>query len=134
MDQIVADFNRKIIEAQNVMGSIQNNLVTKLNIQQFNEQMATKLSLTEFERWFPTKEFDDPKQFFKTLVSDEVEQLQKSMTDMVKLWDQKLVKMRSDLNIASVVRRMGEKADANIVNDTFEQHTQRVDQIEKTFL
>ncbi len=42
--------------------------------------------------------------------------------------------MRSDLNIATVVKRMSEKADINIVNDTFEQHAQRVDQIEKTFL
>ncbi len=42
--------------------------------------------------------------------------------------------MRSDLNISSVIKRVSEKADTNIVNDMFEQQAQRVDQIEKTFL
>ena len=43
---------------------------------------------------------------------EEIDSLNKNIMDMVKLWDSKLVKMRSDLNIQSVVKRIGEKADA----------------------
>jgi hypothetical protein len=31
---------------------------------------------------------------------------------MVKLWDSKLVKLRQDMNIHAIVKRIGEKADA----------------------
>lgn len=31
---------------------------------------------------------------------------------MVKLWDSKLVKMRNEMNISNIVKRIGEKADS----------------------
>jgi hypothetical protein len=31
--------------------------------------------------------------------------------DMVKLWDSKIVKLRSEMNIHSIVKKIGEKAD-----------------------
>jgi hypothetical protein len=31
--------------------------------------------------------------------------------DMVKVWDQKLVKLRNDMNISNVVKRIGDKAE-----------------------
>lgn len=40
---------------------------------------------------------------------------------MVKLWDSKLVKMRSEMNISNVLRRIGEKADITDVNEAFEE-------------
>jgi hypothetical protein len=30
---------------------------------------------------------------------------------MVKVWDQKLVKLRNDMNISNVVKRIGDKAE-----------------------
>lgn len=60
MDVIVSDFNKKITEAHSIISQVKQTLNQKLNLEEFNKQMQCKLSLTEFERWFPTKQFDDP--------------------------------------------------------------------------
>jgi hypothetical protein len=51
------------------------------------------------------------------MVNSEVEWVQKSILDMVKMWDQKLVKLRNEMNIQSIVKRIGEKADTTEVNE-----------------
>ena len=53
---------------------------------------------------------------------------------MVKLWDQKLVKMRSELNITSVVKRIQDKADNNEVQEMMQQFEDRVAQMETSFI
>jgi hypothetical protein len=53
---------------------------------------------------------------------------------MVQLWDSKLAKMGRELNIGSVLRRIGEKADVQTVNRGLEDANGRVDQVEQTFL
>ena len=103
-------------------------------MEEFNKQMQSKLSLTEFERWFPTKQFDDPQQYFKTLISVQVSVLEKQIKDMVQLWDSKLAKMGRELNIGSVLKRINEKADVSTVNRGIEEANSRVDQVEQTFL
>lgn len=77
-----------------------------MGVTDFQSHLQLKLDLAAFERWFPTKECEDPKDFFKGLITKEIDLLQKNILDMVKLWDQKLVKMRSELNITSVVKRI----------------------------
>jgi hypothetical protein len=53
---------------------------------------------------------------------------------MVQLWDSKLAKMGRELNIGSVLRRIGEKADVSSLNRGLEDANGRVDQVEQTFL
>ena len=52
----------------------------------------------------------------------------------MKLWDQKLVKMRSELNITSVVKRIQDKADNIEVQDMMQQYEERVTQMERSFI
>ncbi len=77
MDVIVSDFNKKISDTLSTVQKIQAGMSQKVNSEEFNSQLSQKLSLNEFERWFPTKEFEDPQQFFKTLISGEVSTLEK---------------------------------------------------------
>lgn len=79
--------------------------------------MAKKLEVVTFETWFPNWQATDPREYFKNMINSEVEWVHKSILDMVKLWDSKLVKLRTDMNIQSVVRRIAEKADSTEVND-----------------
>ncbi len=53
---------------------------------------------------------------------------------MVKLWDSKLVKLRQDMNIHAIVKRIGEKADAVEIKQAFDEQVARVEQLENTFI
>ena len=56
------------------------------------------------------------------------------MVDMAKMWDSKLVKLRQDMNIHSIIRKIAEKAEAGEVKDQFEVHGKKIDQIEENFV
>jgi hypothetical protein len=45
------------------------NLQSKLGVTDFHSHLQLKLDLAAFEKWFPTKEFEDPKDFFKALIT-----------------------------------------------------------------
>jgi hypothetical protein len=62
-----------------------------------------------FYKWFPKDIL--PQDFFLTFVKKEIDIVQKNILDMVKLWDSKMVKLRQDMNIHAIVKRIGEKAD-----------------------
>jgi hypothetical protein len=83
----------------------------------FKGELAKKLDASHFEKWFPDSHKTEPRDFFKLMVNSEVEWVQKSILDMVKMWDQKLVKLRNEMNIQSIVKRIGEKADTTEVNE-----------------
>lgn len=53
---------------------------------------------------------------------------------MVKLWDSKLVKLRQDMNIHAIVKRIGEKADTVEVKDAIDTSNTRIDGLESTFV
>jgi hypothetical protein len=54
------------------------------------------------------------------MMRNENNAVHKTIMDMVKLWDTKLVKLRSEMNIHSIVKRIGEKAESTEVKDSFE--------------
>ena len=106
MDQIIAELRKHIDEHKKTHHTLNTSLQSKMSVTDFQSHLQLKLDLAAFEKWFPTKEYEDPKDFFKGLITKEIDLLQKNILDMVKLWDQKLVKMRSELNITSVVKRI----------------------------
>lgn len=53
---------------------------------------------------------------------------------MVKLWDTKLVKLRGELNIHSIVKKIGEKADEVDVKENIESQMHRVMGLEDTIV
>ena len=54
------------------------------------------------------------------MIRQENNSIHKSIMDMVKLWDSKIVKLRSEMNIHSIVKKIGEKADLGEMKDSFE--------------
>ena len=52
-----------------------------------------------------------PADFFQRFLKKEIEIIEKHMLDMAKLWDSKVVKLRQDMNIHGILKRIGEKAD-----------------------
>lgn len=49
--------------------------------------MLAKMDVTLFEKWFPSQYQNEPREYFKVMISSEMEWVQKSIMDMVKLWD-----------------------------------------------
>ena len=49
---------------------------------------------------------------------------------MVKMWDAKLVKMRNEMNISNIVKRIGDKADSSDITDAFDKQNTRIELIE----
>lgn len=56
-----------------------------------------------------------PEEYFQQFLKREIDMIQRNMVDMAKFWDSKIVKLREDMNIHGIVKRIGEKADASEV-------------------
>ena len=119
VDQILSDLDKKIQDGKLFSEQIQLALTQKLGVQDFKQEMNAKLDITTFDKWFPPQYQSEPKEYFKVMITSEMEWVQKSIMDMVKLWDQKLVKLRNDMNISNVVRRIGDKAEQTDVAEGF---------------
>lgn len=87
--------------------------------------MSKKLDNDQFERWFPKSQ--DPTEYFKIIMKEEIDIIQCTILDMVKMWDAKIVRLRNDMNIHSILKSIGTKADQFEVNENFASHSQRVD-------
>lgn len=90
-------------------------------MQQHIEDMEYKLDQEQFFKWFPKDVL--PADYFQSFIKKESDILQKNILDMAKMWDQKLVKLRQDMNIHAIVKRIGEKADLSQVKDNFDEYS-----------
>ena len=54
------------------------------------------------------------------MMTGEVNAIEKSIEEKVKLWDARLVNLRKELNIESVLKRIGDKADTFTVSNAIE--------------
>lgn len=69
---------------------------------------------------------DEEKQRIADLVKTETGHIDKAIQDMAKYWDAKLVKMRSDLNVHQLFKRVDEKASHNGTMIMFEESNMRL--------
>jgi hypothetical protein len=67
--------------------------------------IETKLNSDIFYRVFPPEQ--PATDTLKALVRVHSEALSKRVIEMVKLWDQKIVNLRSELNMEGIQRRLG---------------------------
>lgn len=134
VDTLLSEMNIKIGEVKNFANSLEDVLNNKIELDYFKGEMLKKLDVTVFEKWFPDSQKTEPRDFFKSMINSEVEWVHKSILDMVKMWDQKLVKLRNEMNIQSIVKRIGEKADSVDVNEQYTTTGQRIEQLETTFM
>lgn len=50
---------------------------------------------------------------------------------MERYWDQKIVKLRADLNVHSLIKRLDDKASVNQTNNLFEEASMRIEGCEE---
>lgn len=74
---------------------------------------------------------EEEKQRIKECVQKETSHLDKTIRDMERYWDQKLVKIRGDLNVHQLMKRLNEKASVNETHNLFEENKMRVDDCEE---
>jgi phage-related minor tail protein len=69
---------------------------------------------------------EEEKQRIKEYVRKETSHIDKTIRDIEKYWDAKLVKIRSDLNVHQLMKRLDEKASHNDTVVMFEESSIRV--------
>lgn len=77
-----------------------------------------KLNRIELHRIFPPSL--EPKDVVKNFIKTDIDLMQKHILDMVKLWDAKLVKLRNEVNMHTIIKKIGDKAEAQDVRAEFE--------------
>jgi len=80
----------------------------KVDLDAFEEAMDLKLDRQRFERVFPSHRA--PADHLKQMIKVETQQFNQEIRNMVKLWDQKISGLRSELNIHGIYRKMGKFA------------------------
>lgn len=70
---------------------------------------------------------EEEKKRIKECVKKETAHIDKTIRDMERYWDAKLVKMRSDLNVHQLFKRLDEKATQKETHNLFEESTMRVE-------
>ena len=80
----------------------------KVDRSEFKTGIAPKLDAEIFHRLFPRE--TPPSDTLKQLVRVHAEALNKRVIEMVKLWDQKIVNLRGELNIQGIKKRLDRMA------------------------
>lgn len=74
---------------------------------------------------------DEEKKRIQESVKKETAHIDKTIRDMERYWDTKLVKMRSELNIHQLIKRLDDKASRNEAVNMFDEATMRLDGCEE---
>ena len=77
---------------------------TKIDIDAFNQNLKTKLDTEVFLRVFPLSK--SPQETIAALIKKETESFNERVLNMVKLWDQKIATLRSELNIKAIYKKL----------------------------
>ena len=72
---MLQDLDKKIAEQKAFCIQLQDQLPTKLGIEEYKTLMSQKLDVSVFEKWFPPSQGEDPKAFFKSMMTGEVDLL-----------------------------------------------------------
>lgn len=73
---------------------------------------------------------DEERKRLQELVKKETSHIDKTIRDMERYWDTKLVKMRNDLNVHQLMKRLDEKATYSHTNNLHEESSIRLDSCE----
>ena len=96
---------------QNIFESLQDK-VDKLD---FEDDMAKKLNADTFFRMFPRGR--TPQDHIKAMISFETSKFNDEIRNTIKLWDQKISNIRSELNIHGLYRKMSKFLDKESFNE-----------------
>ena len=77
---------------------------TKLDSEEFHKGLRTKLDIEAFIKVFPTNK--TPQETLNTMIQKQTESFNERVLNMVKLWDQKIATLRTELNIKAIYRKL----------------------------
>ncbi|CDW76177.1 UNKNOWN [Stylonychia lemnae] len=132
VELVLKELDDKIKGNYDKISIIENELTRRIEVEQHQEDLDHKLDIDQFHKWFPRDML--PSDYIQQFVKRESELMQKNILDMAKMWDSKLVKLRQDMNIHSIIKKIGEKAEQVEVKDAFETQMKRIEQIEENFV
>ena len=103
--QLLKDLSKKMDTTMKHVDSVDVKFVQKCDTIVVEKLLATKLDSDNFEKVFPkTKQ---PQETLKNMIRLETESFNERVMNMIKLWDQKISNLRSELNIQSIYRKLG---------------------------
>ena len=102
--QILKDLSSKMDETMTHVEMVDNKFEAKVDKEELIELMQEKLDLETFAKVFPKDK--QPQEHLKFLIKYETETFNDRIMNMVKLWDQKISNLRSELNIQSIYRKL----------------------------
>ena len=76
----------------------------KVDMDALDELLDPKLDTHQFYKVFPQNK--EPKEVLRVMIKGETDSFNESVLNMIKLWDQKICNLRSELNIESVYRKL----------------------------
>ena len=85
--------------------SVDSKFASKIDQTEVEKLMLTKLDNETFAKIFPANK--QPQDHLKNLIRGETESFNDRVLNMIKLWDQKISNLRSELNIQSIYRKLG---------------------------
>eukprot|EP00347_Sterkiella_histriomuscorum_P003679 403363358 len=132
VEVILHELDVKLQEQNLKLNQLDIKLTHKVEIEQNQFDLSRKLDVEQFYKWFPQDML--PADYFQSYIKKESLLIQQNILDMAKMWDSKLVKLRQDMNIHSIIKKIGEKAEQQDVKEAFEGQTKRIDQIEENFI
>ena len=103
--QILKDLNSKMDKTMKHVDTVDSKFVSKIDITEVEKLMGTKLDNETFAKIFPANK--QPQEHLKNLIRGETESFNERVLNMIKLWDQKISNLRSELNIQSIYRKLG---------------------------
>lgn len=103
--QILKDLNAKMDKTMKHVDSVDQKFVSKIDAADVDKLLGAKLDCETFTRIFPSNK--QPQEHLKNLIRSETESFNDRVLNMIKLWDQKISNLRSELNIQSIYRKLG---------------------------
>ncbi|CAI2386065.1 unnamed protein product [Moneuplotes crassus] len=102
---------------------------TKIGNDDFYKTISKKMDRSEIMNMIGSEE---EKERIKECVKKETSHLDKTIRDMERYWDQKLVKMRQDLNVHQLMKRLNEKVSVTQANTMHDENSMRIEECEDT--
>ena len=103
--QILKDLNSKMDKTMKHVDGVDAKFAAKIDTSEVEKLMLTKLDNETFAKAFPANK--QPQEHLKNLIRGETESFNERVLNMIKLWDQKISNLRSELNIQSIYRKLG---------------------------
>ena len=125
-------YDEQITFYQSQIDYIKQILEEKVNKDDIEKITSDKVSKDELMQLLPNEELLFEKTKF--MIKEEVETIQRQLVDQAKVWDQKLVKFRADLDVHSLYKVVEKKANEDQVRNDFNNHEFKIGTLDRNLI